>query len=102
MPNCFQLFPKGHTEPAILQRVDEAICAHLDIPVDPKEYAYGWFNCIGFGIACYNGQALGTPKLRQYVIDQTADLAQLQTAMLAILDYLEAHYTSDAFVQIGK
>lgn len=51
MPNCFQLTPKGATEPATLAAVDEGICALFGVPVHPVKYIFGWYDSIGFALA---------------------------------------------------
>jgi hypothetical protein len=109
MPNCFQLYPKGSTQPAILQNVDAAMCQHFNAPVDPKYWFRDWFHVIGFLIAMGRG-SLGSPSLREAVIAWYADdygtpTPEALTArerMIAVLDWLERHYTSDAFVEIGR
>ena len=111
MPNCFQLFPKTNpSEPAILQQVDEAICANFHVDVDPKYWVAGWYNVIGFLIAL-KGYALGSRELRLAVVswydtplyrrDEKQRREYLKDQLL-ILKYLEKHYTSDSWAEIGR
>ena len=93
MPNCFQLFRKGSNEPASLQKVDEEICAHLQIPCDPKLWAHGWYNIIGFSIAM--GCHLGSQELR----DKVARVTDNDPDVVKILTFLECCYSSDAWVE---
>ncbi len=51
MPACFQLIPKGASEPAKLALVDDAICAHFGVEPDPIKYYHGWYDAIGFRLA---------------------------------------------------
>jgi len=104
MPNCFQLFRKGSAEPEKLSVVDQELCALLDQPVHKRHYVAGWFDCIGFLIACKNDCSLGTQKLRDEVerwFEGDEDSPR-HVAMKLCLTYLEGHYASDAWVQIGK
>jgi hypothetical protein len=96
MPNCFQLFKKGSSQAEVLARVDDAICDHMQLPVHATNYCLGWFDVIGFGIAV--GKPLGSPELRAFV----ANMPQESARLLQILDFLEANYTSNAFVEIGR
>lgn len=103
MPNCFQLYPKGSTEPAILQAVDEAMCQHFGVSVDPRYWFYGWYHCIGFLIAM-KGYPLGSDALRAEVCKWYEDPGEAEhlALMLRILDWLAEHYTSDAWVEVGR
>ena len=85
MPNCFTLTPIGSSEPASLAAVDEAICAHLDIPCDKTFYAHGWYDTIGFLLAC--GRSFDQIKVR-------GELEQIRR-------FLAANYTSDCWAEIG-
>ena len=108
MPNCFRLYPNGSTEPAILQHVDAELCKHFGAEVHQEYWLEGWYNVIGFLIACKNDCDLGSDKLRRevaawfdnYPVD--AETVQRLDNMLNILRYLEEHYTSDAWVEIGR
>lgn len=82
MSHCYQLIPLDSNEPATLQSVDEAICKHLNIPVDPDKWVRNWHNVIGLGLALgYN-----FPELRE----KTEGLED-------IIDFLETHYIALAF-----
>jgi hypothetical protein len=110
MPNCFQLYPKGSNEPAILQQVDDRLREHFEQPPDPKHWLADWYHVIGFLIACKDGCSLGSDKLRAEIHTwyttglylNEPDHMEYLANMLQILDYLEANYTSNAWVEIGK
>ena len=97
MPNCFSLTRKGESEPTDLVKVDEELCKHLGVECDPKHWTSYWYGSIGFHIAC--GKPLGSKELRdvvEYIAgDDTPNL-------LKCLNYLEEHFTSDAWVEIGR
>ncbi len=108
MPNCFQLFRKvdggREKEATPLNTVDRELCRLLDIEEHPRCYVIGWFDCIGWLIACKNDCDLGTPKLRAELLEWfdggTNEERYLQ--MVKCLDYLEANYVSSSWVEIGK
>ena len=52
MPNCFRLHRKTDNVAESLNVVDEQLCKLINYPVDPKKYCFGWFDTIGFSIAC--------------------------------------------------
>ena len=84
-----------------LNSIDEAIAEHMGVPVHPTAWCYDWYNVIGFAIAM--GKPLGSAELRQRVADFWGDDDRTYTAqLLKVLDYLEANYVSDAFVEIGR
>lgn len=106
MPACFQLYKKGSTEPEALQRVDEAICLHFNVPVHPKYWVGGWYNVIGFLIATGKGE-LGSQELRVAVTDwydsYPDDIRnEVRKDALEVLAYLEANYTSNNWTEIGR
>lgn len=109
MPNCFRLYPKGSADAAPLARIDEAICERFGWAVHPVRYVEGWFDTIGWGIAV-RGHRLGSPELRAHVLNYGTDgdgnidpkYQDWTAKLILILDYLDAHYTSDAWVEIGR
>jgi len=93
MPNCYQLTRKGEYHPSSRIEIDEELCQFFDAPCHPTEWFHGWADIIGLPIAL--GKPLGSPELR-------ASLEQYaSTEVLDILNYLETHFTSDAWATIG-
>ena len=87
MPNCFKLISKATGEAASLCKVDEELCAVLDVPVSPVRYVEGWFDCIGLGLALgCNWEQL----TKKYHNDEP---------LLKCIAYLSEHYTSDAWAE---
>jgi len=82
MPNCFTLTPKGEMEPARLADIDEALCAALGDKPDPVRYYEGWVDMEGFALALGKDWAW----MRAEWPDR-----------IAIIDWLDEHYTPDAF-----
>lgn len=88
MPACFQLTRKGEREPAILQSVDNAMREHFG--AEPSETAWyeRWYDTIGLGLAL--GHSF--ERLKTEFFPNKA----------AIIDWLEANYTTDAWHEVGK
>ena len=82
MPACFQLFPKGSTEPASFADIDDAMRAHFGAPPDEKHFYCMWYDVEGFELA------LG------YDWDK---MRQTHPNRKDIIDWLEANYTSKAW-----
>ena len=87
MPNCFILTLKGQDKPSSLLDVDEAICKHLEVEVDPTRYVEGWYYNIGLALACGEDWAWLRHRYKDYPKD------------LAIINYLEANYTVSAWAE---
>ena len=94
MPNFFQLFKKGETEPSVLTEIDRDLCGLLGVDEDPEWWVHGWYDSIGFRIA--TGQPLGSEDLRKSIHDTGIDNLD------RILRYLEENYTSTAWSKIGN
>lgn len=117
MPNCFQLFPIGSDEPAILQVVDDRIWREVyEMEPDPEQWCYSWRGSIGFLLAC-TGLALTDPALQEKIAKwatplvteahkdyatEVLECARENAELLKILNWLKEHYTSNAWVQIGR
>lgn len=91
MPACFQLIPKGTTEPEPLAKIDEKICAHLGVEVHPVHYAEGWYDTIGFQLAI--GIELDSEKMRERVQRDTDIFPRLPE----VLEFLVVNYQSKAW-----
>ena len=105
MPNCFQLTRKGHTEPTTLQAIDAELCQNLDLPFSENKWACGWYDLIGFSLACGRSFDEITDAIKVGCIkDANKDIAQREHGyqLLRINHYLNEHFTSDAWVEIGR
>ena len=89
MPNYYQLTRKGEEQPSTLAAVDEAICAHLGLPVDPVLWAKNWENIEGLGFA----MGYTMDKIRE--IDPSPEREPLRK-------FLEENYTVDAWAEVGR
>lgn len=90
MPNCFELTRKGEVDASTLNAIDAAMCDHFDAPCDEKQYYMGWYNTIGFGLAC------------GYDWDKCRDVYHDVPELLAVVDWLEEHFTYHAWAEVGR
>ena len=87
MPNAFSLTRKSDPAagPTPLAKIDEEICQMLGVDVDPKLYAFGWYDVIGFRLAM--GQSFAQIKAE----------VQNYKPMPQICDWLEENFVPDAW-----
>lgn len=101
MPSCFQLLDKKTNQPAILQRIDELMCAHFQEPCHPKHWFHGWYNYIGLSLATGKSFEDITAKCLDYIEEQGVDLEGIKywLQMLKINLWLAKNYNSNAFYE---
>lgn len=107
MAVCFQLFRKSTGEgPLPLTLVDEEICKEFKAIPHPVRYFKGWFDCVGFGLACGKTYQQIRSQQEDYLrLDLAAgrtDWWMLDVANLSIIRFMEANYMSNSWSQIGK
>lgn len=95
MPNCYQLIRKSTGQAAKLNEIDEELCKMLGVPVHPTMWVNAWHNTIGFGLAC--GRSFD--QLREEERQRKDEWVEVS---LKIIDYLDANFTPNVWVQIGK
>lgn len=101
MPNCFQLTKKGYPSPAILKVVDAELCQNLDLPFLGHRWTCGWYNDLGLALAC--GKTLPEMiDIYQVKVVKRVRSSEHDVAMYRIACYLNEHYTTDAWVEIGR
>ena len=86
MPSCFQLTKKGEQAPARLQTVDDEMRVAFGADPDPDKWFEQWYNTIGLGLAMGHDWV----KLREIF---------KETALVAVVDWLEANYTTDSWYE---
>jgi hypothetical protein len=84
MANCFMLLDKVTGKPVKLNDVDQAMCEHFGVPVHPTKYYDMWFDLEGFALA----MGKTWDEMRTMFEDRDA-----------IIDFLSANYTPDAWAQ---
>lgn len=87
MPACFRLISKTTNQPTKFQEIDDAMRAEFGQPPDPDRWLEGWYDSVGF--------ALAVGKDFQWCRENFE-------FTLPIVDYLDKHYTSDSWTEIGK
>lgn len=95
MPNCFSLTRKSAPEAGAvdLNVLDVELCTLLDVEVDEKFWCHHWYNSIGFYYAIGKSHVEVRTILKEpYEYDDAE-------ALLKILDYLEANFNVDAWVE---
>jgi len=110
MPNYFQLTRKSNLKagPVSFVEIDEEICKHFGVEPEPLggRYYYEWYESIGFRLAI--GKTL--EQTRAQFVEYTQEPEDKHSPnykayyerLIEIVDYLNEHYTSDAWAQIGK
>lgn len=93
MPAYLQLFPKGSNTPARFGQIDDAMCAHFGVTPDPNQYYRFWYDIEGFGLA--TGHSFDDMRARD-------EDAPPEESRRTIIDWLDEHYTSNAWTEIGK
>ncbi len=98
MPNCFQLIRKTTGEAARFQDIDTEMCAHFNVPCHPTEWYGHWYDIIGWSCAV---EGL---TLEQQIAERPLgrELEDFEARHLAILNWLNEHFTSDAWAAIGR
>lgn len=111
MPNCFQLVPKGGTDPQPLGAIDAQLVWHFrdDRPYNPwlqqraqsenheKRWFADWYNVIGWLLA--SGKSFAQIRVE---METWTDDAQYRALLVSICDYLQQHFTSDCWAEIGR
>ncbi len=106
MPNCFQLTRKAALRDGAvaLQAIDSELCAAFNEPCDPKEWFHGWYNYIGFLIAMGKTFEWVKAECNKIAGEQPSNDSHLAywRRMYDIADWLDEHFTADAWAEIGK
>ena len=104
MPNCFQLYDKTKPGdgPVVLQEVDRLMCEHFEQPCDAVEWLNGWYNCIGFRLACGKSFEEIRQQFKGYIEEDKQrgnpnQRVEFYENSLLILGWLEEHYATNSF-----
>ena len=87
MPNYFALTPKGETERASLQEVDDLLCAAFGVQPDPELWFRNWYNTIGLGFALGHSPA----RIREIWAEDAP--------RTEVLDWILARYDVEAWYE---
>ena len=97
MPACFQLIPKGTSEPAILQRIDDAMREHFGVAPDSTNWLSGWYESIGLRMACGKSYGQIREEFQGYLSTDDSGEKRFYRDLLDILGYLEERYETNSF-----
>ena len=89
MPNCFTLTKKGEDKPSTFQDIDQELCDMLGVPCDDEHWVEHWYDSIGLALACGK-------TFKQMMQEDYWDINDQK-----ILKYLDEHYTSSAWAEVG-
>lgn len=93
MPVCFQLIDRCTGQPAVLQQVDSHICQALDLPWSQTKWVNGWYDFIGFLLAC--GKSF--PQVTDLCHDDPYSSGDHWLTMRRINHFLMERYESSAW-----
>jgi hypothetical protein len=96
MPNYIKYVRASTGQTAPLAEVDEEICAHLGIEVDPVHWCYGWFDSIGLLHSMGKSQDEILAVLAPTPTDSMSDIHGL-AQLSSITNYIHAYYTPQAW-----
>ena len=100
MANCFTLTRKGESKPASLQAIDDEMRVEFGEEPDAERWLWGWYDTIGFALA------LGRDwdQIRgKYTQDHYAsDGGEFAQNTVRVIDWLEANFTANAWVEVGR
>ena len=92
MPNCFSLTRKSDPAagPVPLALIDDEMCEHFGVTPHPKDYYKFWYTFVGLPLAC--GKTLADVQ----------GMYKDNPEGLAIVEWLDANFTSEAWAEIGR
>lgn len=94
MPNCFTLTRKSDPDagPVAFAKIDEEICAHLDVPCHPKHWYLGWYDDIGMALA----HGMTFERMRE-IYEEDREVQAIK-----VVDFLDENFTANAWAEIGR
>lgn len=102
MPNCFSLTRKSDMDsgPVGLNAIDAELCQHFGYRCDEKRWLNEWYNIIGFGLAIGKTfEDLRNDTLENLTRPGENPYEFGDKLNLAIIDYLEANFVPNAWVE---
>ena len=93
MPNCFTFTRKSNPNegPASLVNIDLEMCEAFGVTVHPVKFYCDWVDLVGLEVAC--GRTL------MQVREKFAALSHSYINLIPVIEWLDANFTTDAFVQ---
>lgn len=105
MPACFQLIDKQTGQSEKFTTIDNRICKELlNVVPHDIEYVNGWYDYIGFALAC--GQTFDNlrGKIQEHINIDDNDNIELAywLDMLLINNWLDENYTASAWYEVSR
>ncbi len=91
----FTLTRKGESTPSSLQHIDDEMRVEFGEEPGEDRWLWGWYDTIGYGLAL----GLDWAQLREWFAedpDKSERTNMLRRRMLAMIDWLDEHYTPNA------
>jgi len=101
MPVCFQLFDKEKNEATSFSKIDKELCSFLGAPVDPVRYVLGWYDSIGFRLACGKSFEQIKAEFAGYVAEAGTNV-NFYKNLLRVVEWLETRYSPNSWREIGR
>ncbi|MBW2647397.1 MAG: hypothetical protein JRE23_14735 [Deltaproteobacteria bacterium] len=96
MPNCYNLYDKISGERMGAAKIDDLMCAYLDIDPDPVRFLCGWSDSVGLLLAI--GQSFDEIATDFQAKIDLGENVKYYNVLLTIVAFLSERYTVDAFV----
>jgi len=103
MPNCFSLTKKTdkNAGPVSLQQVDDEMRRHFKEPSDPGHWLWSWYNTIGLALSLGRSFTDIIHECQSNMSEYPEDVGYYKRK-LSIAEYLNDHFVSDAWAEIGR
>ena len=101
MANCFTLTPKGESKPASLQAIDDLMRIEFGEEPDADRWLWGWYDTLGPALA----MGRTWEQLRERFAEDPAESERtnmFRRRMLVVIDWLDEHYTTNAWAERGR
>jgi hypothetical protein len=106
MPNYFQLTRKSNPEagPVKFVDIDAELCKHFNAPCHPTEWFMGWYDIVGFSLACGRSFESIIKAQEEHLAERSGkgadtDWIKDQEMFIHLCKYLDEHFTSAAWYQ---
>lgn len=99
MPNCFALSRKGESNYSTLNEIDSELCQNLDLPWSPRVYTCGWYDDIGFALACGKTLPELVDIIRDHAHKPNNKYRTHELIMWRVAAYLNEHFDAHCWAE---
>lgn len=93
----FQLYRLGSTEPSSFQSIDNALCHNLGLPWHERMYVEGWYDIIGFMLACGRSHGHIADYLNERIEQAPSDYTEGYRNLARINHFIMENYTTNSW-----